>query len=94
METILHNVKDIASNDRRSLEHLVGTHLEDNQQVLIHVLDVGVEPSDDERRMGIQMAAAIAAKGRLHAARKGVSSEEADAAIDESIRYARQSRRS
>ena len=47
METILRHVIDMACDDRRSLEHVVGAHLRDNQQVLIHVLDIGVVPSED-----------------------------------------------
>ncbi len=40
MESIVRNVKDIQADDRRSLEHVVGQHLQDNQQVIIRVLTV------------------------------------------------------
>jgi hypothetical protein len=94
MQSILRNVKDIAGDDRRSLEHVVGAHLGDHQQVLIQVLDIGVVPSDEARRAGIEQAAAIAQRGRVHAAAQKVNPEEADAAIDEAIRQARQHRTS
>lgn len=94
MESILRNVKDIAGDDRRSLEHVVGAHLRDHQQVLIHVLDIDVLPPDEARRAGIQEASAIAERGRAHAAAQGVSPEEADAVIDDAIRQVRQRRQS
>lgn len=94
MESVLRNVKDIAGDDRRSLEHVVGAHLRDHQQVLIHVLDIDVVPPDEARRAGIKEASAIAERGRAHAAAQGVSPEEADAVIDDAIRQVRRRRQS
>jgi hypothetical protein len=39
MEIVTHNVRDIERSARQTLEHLVGKHLSENQQVLIQVLD-------------------------------------------------------
>lgn len=48
MESIIRNVADIEADDRRSLEHVVGRHLEDNQQVIIQVKTVGhTEPIEN-----------------------------------------------
>jgi len=45
MESIIRNVKDIEGDDRRSLEHVVGQPLRDNQQVIIKVMTIG--PQDE-----------------------------------------------
>jgi hypothetical protein len=92
MESVLRNVKDIVGDDRRGLEHVVGAHLRDHQQVLIHVLDIDVVPADESRGAAIGRASAIAEQGRAHAAAQGVSPEEADDVIDDAIRNVRQRR--
>ena len=92
MESVLRNVKDIVGDDRRGLEHVVGAHLRDHQQVLIHVLDIDVVPPDEARRAAIERATALAEQGRAHAAAQGVSLEEADDVIDDAIRNVRQRR--
>jgi hypothetical protein len=94
MQTVLRNVKDISGDDRQSLEHVVGAPLQDDQQVLIHVLNVGVVPTEDARREGIQRAAIIAERGRQHAATLGVTCQEADEAIEQANREVRQRRSS
>jgi hypothetical protein len=94
MESVLRNVKDMAGDERRSLEHVVGAHLRDNQQVLIQVLDLDVVQSDDMRSDGLEQAAAVAKRGRAHAAAEGVSTEDANAVIDDAIRVVRKPRQS
>ena len=42
MESIKRSVKDIDTADRRALEHVIGKHLSENQQVVIQVLKVDV----------------------------------------------------
>jgi hypothetical protein len=93
METVLRNVKDIARDDREGLEHLVGASLQENQQVLIHILDIGIVPTDSVRGAAIEQAAALAEQGRRHAASQGITPEESDEAIDEAINWARRERR-
>ena len=93
MESILHSVRDLAGDDRRGLEHLVGGVLRDDQQVLIHVLDVNAAPPEDVRRAALEQVATIAAEGRAHAAALGVSTEAADEAIDAAIDDVRGRRR-
>ena len=85
MESILHSVRDLAGDDRRVLEHLVGGVLRDDQQVLIHVLDVNVAPPDDVRQAALEQVAKMAGEGRAHAADLGVSPEAADEAIDAAL---------
>jgi len=38
METVIRNVSDIGSADRRSLEHVIGRQLADDQRLLIRVI--------------------------------------------------------
>ena len=42
MESIKRSVKDIDTADRRALEHVIGQHLSEDQQVVIQVLNVDV----------------------------------------------------
>ena len=42
MEDIVRNVRDIDTADRRALEHVIGQHLAENQQLVIHVVNVDV----------------------------------------------------
>jgi len=89
MESIIRHVKDIGADERRYLEGALGRQLQENQQVIIRVIDLGVEPDEQTRRSALADAAAIAQKGRANAAAQGVTDEEVDAAIDEAIEHAR-----
>lgn len=82
MESILRSVSYLAGDDRLVMEHLVGGVLRHDQHVLIQVLDVNVEPSEDVRRAALEQLARIAGEGRAHAAALGVSPETADKIID------------
>jgi len=42
MEQVIRNVREIDSADRRALEHLIGKHLAEHQQVIISVLEVAM----------------------------------------------------
>jgi hypothetical protein len=39
MEPITRNIRDIAPSDRQALEHLLGTPLHDNQQVIVTIVE-------------------------------------------------------
>jgi hypothetical protein len=41
MKSIVRNISDIDTADRRALEHVVGQRLRENQQVIIQVTTVG-----------------------------------------------------
>ena len=48
MEKVIRNVAEIDTADRRALEHLIGKHLAEHQQVIINVVNVDLsspEPS-------------------------------------------------
>ncbi len=81
------------ADKRRWIEAVVGHQLEENQQVLIHVLDVGVEPDERLRRDALSQAAEIARQGRTNAAARGATDSEVDAAIEEAF-YAQTRRQS
>ena len=93
MECFIQNVNDIDADKLRSLEHVVGQQLRANQQVVIRVVEVGTEKSDETRNQALGRAAEIARQGRANAAAQGVSDEEVDAALDEAIRHVRQQQR-
>lgn len=40
METVIRNVAELDNADRQAIEHLLGKHLADNQQVVISVVSV------------------------------------------------------
>ena len=42
MEKVTRNVAEIDTADRRALEHVIGTHLTERQQVIISVIEVAM----------------------------------------------------
>ena len=42
MESVIRSVRDIDTADRQALEHVIGTHLTENQQVVIQVLNTDI----------------------------------------------------
>jgi hypothetical protein len=89
MESIIRNVKDIASNERQWLESALKQHLEDNQRVLIMVLSPGVQADEAVREKAMADLKDISRKGAANREAQGVSVEEADRILDEAIEHAR-----
>jgi hypothetical protein len=48
METVVHNIRDLDNTTRTAAEHLVGHVLLENQQLVIHVVNLGL-PLDAEQ---------------------------------------------
>lgn len=46
METITHNVRDLAATERSTVERLVGHSLRENQQLIIQVVSIDLTPTD------------------------------------------------
>lgn len=90
MESVIRNVKDIEPIQRQWIEESIGRHLEDNQQVIIRVVNIDMEPDSAVRDTALEEASAIAAQGRSHAAAERVSEEDVNSAIDEAIQHSRQ----
>jgi hypothetical protein len=83
----------LASEERRVYEAVLGHPLADNQQVIIRVLEAGVEPTEITRRASMTRAAEIARQGRAATKARGITLDQAGAAIDQSIAEVRQSPR-
>jgi hypothetical protein len=47
METIIRHVRDIKTDERRVLEHVIGQPLKENQQVIIQVVTPGNQPAEE-----------------------------------------------
>jgi hypothetical protein len=89
MVTFIQKVKDIDADKRQALEHVMGLHLRQNQEVVIRVIDVGEEPNRLARNEALTRAAEIARQGRAGVAEQGITEVEVDEALDEAIRHAR-----
>jgi hypothetical protein len=92
MESIVRNVQDIASDERRVYESLLGHELQTGQQVVIRVLNLDVEPAEAARRSAMERANRVARQGRANAAVQGVTEDEAGAMIDGAIQNVRRSK--
>ena len=82
-------VKDMQPAGRGWLEHVLGQHLRDNQQVLIMVFTPGVEPTEAARaraRAGLEQTWSRVEK---HMQEHGISEAEFDEAVDEAAREVR-----
>jgi hypothetical protein len=44
MESLIRNVGDINAHDRQALEHVLGQSLRENQQLVIHIVNLNVQP--------------------------------------------------
>lgn len=45
MESVTRNVAEIGTADRQALEHVLGQQLRENQQVVIHVVNMDMQPA-------------------------------------------------
>lgn len=86
----LRNVTDVQGDKRTALEGLLGQQLSENQQVFIMVFTPGVVP-DDETRQAARIEKTLDESERQAAAR-GITAEEADAAVDEAMEHVRHRR--
>jgi hypothetical protein len=48
MESLIRNVGDIDAHDRQALEHVLGLSLRENQQLVIHIVNLKVEAEADK----------------------------------------------
>jgi hypothetical protein len=93
MESIIRNVGEINTDERRVYESVLGHTLRENQRVIIRVVELGDEPVQDTRKAALGRAVDIARQGRAAAAAQGVTPEEADRVIDEAFQEVRRSNR-
>ncbi len=52
MEIITRHVRDIESDERRVLEHMIGRQLQANQKVIIQVVTLGRPPVEETKEEG------------------------------------------
>lgn len=89
MESIIRNVRDIASPERGVYESLLGQPLRDNQRVLVMILNPGAEPDESIRRKAMADFHELCRQGTEHRERQRVSIEEADQVLQEAVRAVR-----
>jgi hypothetical protein len=89
MESIIRDVRDIESNERHVYEAVLHRPLREDQQVLVMVLTPGAEPDEAIRRKAMEEFRQLCREGTEHRERQGVSVEEADLALEESLHAAR-----
>jgi hypothetical protein len=93
MESIARDVKSLGSDECRLYESVVGHARQENQRDIIRVVELEGEADQAARRAAMGRAVAIAREGREAAKSQGITTEEADAAIDEAIRESLRARR-
>jgi hypothetical protein len=92
MESVIRDVKSIESDERQVYESVLGHALQESQRVVIRVIELEGEPDEASRRAALGRSVEIARQGRAAVEAQGITSEEADATIDETIREVRRSK--
>ncbi len=89
MESILRNVSDFQEDQKRWLEEKLGHQLQEDQLVMIRVLSPGVEPTEATRSKAMDELQSMVEQANANAAARGITAEEADAAIEEAVVHVR-----
>jgi endonuclease V-like protein UPF0215 family len=89
MESITRDVNKIEPDERRVYEAVLGHTLRENQQIIIRVIELGVEPDEATRKAALRRATEIAQEGRAAAQAQGITPKEAEAVIEEGFRSTR-----
>ena len=79
MEKVIRNVADIETADRRVLEHLIGKHLAEHEQVIISIVNLDLVGPDESAAAAPQ---AVPAWWKIY---EGLNDEEVDR-LDQAIR--------
>jgi hypothetical protein len=82
-------VTEIPEESRRSLEDLLGRQLRAGQRIFIMVLEPSVSRGDAQRAAAAAGLRDIMVEARAHADREGVTEEQIDAAVEESMAQVR-----
>jgi hypothetical protein len=83
-------VNEMAGDERRSVERLLGQALQEDQQVYILAFRPGVVPDETTRRRALAGMQQAFTRSQQHAEQHGLADEEIDEAVDEAtdrIRY-------
>jgi len=94
MESIVLNVKDLEAGERKRYEGVLGRPLEDDQQIILTVVPASEEPSRTERQRAWIELQQLSSKAEGHLRKRGTTSAEWEAAVDEAcheVRYGKPS---
>jgi hypothetical protein len=83
------DVKQLPSEEKRSLESIVGRPLEDGQQVFILAFTPGAIPSDRARQEAMAGLAQTWEKVGEHLQKHPTAEAEFDAAVEEAVNHVR-----
>lgn len=86
---IVRNVRDIPPDEKHSLEHILGEPLRDDQKVCIMAFAPSNAPDEETRRAALERLHRFLDEAEQRAAALGISSEEADAAVEEAMQHVR-----
>jgi hypothetical protein len=84
MEAISLKVDDLSISDRTTLEHLLGRSLELDQQVVVMAFKAR-ENEESVRQAARERLLLMIDRAARHAAERGITAEEADAAVAEAM---------
>ena len=82
---ISRDVTDLFTRDKESLEHLLGTSLNEAQKVFITAYTPGKEPDRSTQMHAADVIETILDASAKHAREHGVSDDQIDEAVDEAI---------
>jgi hypothetical protein len=85
-------VRNLAGEDQRSVAHLLGRPLDDDQQLYILAFKPGTIPDEAARQRGLASMQEGFSKAQQHAQRHGVTESQIDEAVEEAtdrVRYAK-----
>ncbi len=83
------SVSELAGDDRRSVEHLLGRQLQEDQQVYILAFKPGVVPDEATRKRALASMQQTFSSAEQHARQLGVTEAEIDEAVDEAVDHVR-----
>ena len=83
------NVDLINANDRHALEGLLGSSLDQGQQILILAYKPGQPPQADDKAKAKQVIESILATAHANVKEQKISDADFDSAVDEAISHAR-----
>jgi hypothetical protein len=86
---VTHAVNEIPAATRRTLEDLLGRHLEDNQKVRLVVISPPEEKDEETRRQAVENIRRRLAETDQSMAARGITTEEFNAAVDEAMEHVR-----
>jgi hypothetical protein len=83
------NVKQLPSQQKQSLEDLVGRQLQDDQQVFILAFTPGLAPSDEARAATMAGLKKTWEKVDQHMQTQGITPEEFEEVVNEAVEHVR-----